>query len=203
MARIQPRPPEGLFLRLVYWFTRRRLGKVPVPIGIMAHHRQILSATASYELWLERAHALDGRIKELAQIKAAMMIGCRFCVDIGASIASKNGVTEDELKDLIDHEKSTRFSDLDKRILDYTVAMCGCPMVVPDALFDSLLADLGREALVELTAAIAWENHRARFNHAFGAKEEGYSEKSYCLLPGKVAPTVEPAQQQLEAARAG
>ena len=38
--------------------------------------------------------------------------------------------------------------------------------------------------LVELTAAIAWENHRARFNHALGMGYGGFSEGSYCLLAG-------------------
>lgn len=183
MARIPARKPQGVFLRLVYWATRRWLGKVPAPLGIMAHNKKVLNATMFYEAWSGSAHVLDGRSKELAQIKAAMEIGCRFCVDLGAAIASKNGVTEDELKALIDYRASTLFSERDKRILDYSVAMCACPMVIDDALFAALLADLGEPALVELTAAIAWENHRARFNHAFGAKEEGYTEKSYCLLP--------------------
>ena len=38
--------------------------------------------------------------------------------------------------------------------------------------------------LVELTAAIAWENYRARFNHALGMGYGGFSKGSYCLLAG-------------------
>lgn len=184
---MKPREKEGLFVRFVYWFAKRRLGKVPTPVGIMAHNRWILAAAGGYEMALERAHAMDGRLKELASIKAAMMIGCRFCIDIGAAIASKHGVTEDELRDLIDHRASPRFSALDKLVLDYAVAMTACPMVIEDGLYDALAQALGREALVELTAAIAWENHRARFNHAFGAKEEGFTEKSVCILPPRAA----------------
>jgi hypothetical protein len=37
---------------------------------------------------------------------------------------------------------------------------------------------------VELTAVIAWENQRARFNDALGMGYQGFSEGSYCLLPG-------------------
>ena len=36
--------------------------------------------------------------------------------------------------------------------------------------------------LVELTAAFAWENHRARFNHALDMGYGGFSKGSYCLL---------------------
>jgi hypothetical protein len=38
--------------------------------------------------------------------------------------------------------------------------------------------------MVELTAAIAWENHRARFDNALGMGYGGFSEASYCLLAG-------------------
>jgi hypothetical protein len=36
---------------------------------------------------------------------------------------------------------------------------------------------------VELTATIAWENYRARFDHAFGIEGEGFSEGAFCALP--------------------
>jgi hypothetical protein len=36
---------------------------------------------------------------------------------------------------------------------------------------------------VELTACIAWENYRARFDHAFGVESENFSEGSFCALP--------------------
>ncbi len=43
---------------------------------------------------------------------------------------------------------------------------------------------LGERQLVEFTSAIAWENYRARFNHAFGCEAEGFSEGAFCPLPG-------------------
>ena len=42
----------------------------------------------------------------------------------------------------------------------------------------SLLAQI-----VELTSAIAWENHSARFDHALGVESQGYSEGAFCPLP--------------------
>src|SRR5690606_24733154 len=84
MAYIEPLPARtaGLFVRLVYWLVRRRLGRVPTPIGIMAHNRAVLSAVAGFELAFERGNALDIRLKELAQVKTATLVGCRFCIDI-------------------------------------------------------------------------------------------------------------------------
>ena len=37
--------------------------------------------------------------------------------------------------------------------------------------------------MVELTSAIAWENYRARFNHALGIEAENFFQGALCLLP--------------------
>jgi hypothetical protein len=36
--------------------------------------------------------------------------------------------------------------------------------------------------LVELVSAIAWENYRARFDHAFGVEAEGFSDGAHCRV---------------------
>jgi len=41
--------------------------------------------------------------------------------------------------------------------------------------------------MVELTATLAWENYRARFDHAFGVEAEGFTKDSYCALPARAA----------------
>jgi alkylhydroperoxidase family enzyme len=91
------------------------------------------------------------------------------------------------LSDLPRYETSARFSALEKRILDYARAMTRTPVEIDDALFRELEAALGAPALVELTAAIAWENWRARFNHAFGAESENFAEGAFCVVPERPA----------------
>jgi len=61
--------------------------------------------------------------------------------------------------------------------------MTRTPVEVPDALFAKLRGRFTEAELVELTATIAWENYRARFDHAFGVEAEGFSEGAFCALP--------------------
>jgi len=68
--------------------------------------------------------------------------------------------------------------------------MTQTPADVPEKLFSRLTEEFSEAQLVELTAAIAWENYRARFDHAFGIQTEGFSEANYCALP------LRPAQEQ-------
>ena len=68
-------------------------------------------------------------------------------------------------------------------MLDYSAAMTQTPVEVSDELFAALRANFNEAQMVELTAAIAWENYRARFNHAFGIEAQGFSEGAYCPMP--------------------
>ena len=61
--------------------------------------------------------------------------------------------------------------------------MTRTPVEVPDALFARLWERFSEAQLVELTSAIAWENYRARFDHAFGIEGENFSEGAVCAMP--------------------
>lgn len=84
-------------------------------------------------------------------------------------------MTEQQLVDLADFETSAAFTELEKLVLRYAVAMTRTPVDVPDELFAGLRRQLNPQQMVELTSAIAWENYRARFDHAFGIEAEGFS----------------------------
>ena len=87
------------------------------------------------------------------------------------------------MRELSVYRESGAFSELEKLVIDYSVAMTRTPVEVPDELFSALRKHLNEAQLVELTAAIAWENYRARFNHAFGIEAQGFSENAFCPLP--------------------
>ena len=96
-------------------------------------------------------------------------------------------MSEAQLRELPRYQASAAFAPLEKLVLDYAVAMTNTPVEVPDALFARLREHFADAELVELTAAIAWENYRARFDHAFGIGAQGFSEGAYCPLPERAA----------------
>src|SRR5438309_7992582 len=81
------------------------------------------------------------------------------------------------------YRTSSRFSELERLVLDYAVAMTATPVDVPETLFAELHRQLNDEQMVELTATIAWENYRARFDHALGIEAQGFSDGAYCVRP--------------------
>ncbi len=68
----------GLFVRLSYWFSQRRFGKVADPFRVMGHHSWVSFGAGMFELASERSHLVESRLKDLAQIKAATLVGCPF-----------------------------------------------------------------------------------------------------------------------------
>ena len=85
-TRIEGVSPEkaGVFTRFVYWLARRKVkavageGRVPGPLTVMAHHTPIMLAYGGFESGLERAQRVPARLKSLAMIRAATLVGCPF-----------------------------------------------------------------------------------------------------------------------------
>ena len=80
MARIEgvSDAQAGLGTRFLFQGAKRIAGQVPEPLRIMAHSKPIMWADGLFEVALARAHSVPPRLKALAGIKAAALIGCVF-----------------------------------------------------------------------------------------------------------------------------
>ena len=93
------------------------------------------------------------------------------------------GVTEEQIRDLPRYRESAAFSDEERLVMDLAVEMSRTPVEIPSDLRERLRQRFEEAQLVELTASIAWENYRARFNRVFGVRPAGFSEGDFCALP--------------------
>ncbi|HVE69566.1 MAG TPA: carboxymuconolactone decarboxylase family protein [Solirubrobacteraceae bacterium] len=181
--------PRNPLVRAVYGQTKRQFGRVMEPIKLTAHSTPLLLGYGAFEMATERATRMDGRLKELATMKAAQLSGCEWCLDFGSAIVRAKGVSDEDLRALLDPRDSDVLSDDDKLVVEYAEAMTRTPVDVPDELFERLRARFDEAQIVELTSVIALENYRARFNWALGIQSEGFSEGAYCVPPALAAGT--------------
>ena len=93
----------------------------------------------------------------------------------------------EKIEALNEYKESGLFSEAEKLVLEYADAMTETPVEVSEEFFAKLREKFNEEQLVELTAALAWENYRARFDHAFGVEAEGFTQGSYCAVPVRAA----------------
>jgi AhpD family alkylhydroperoxidase len=186
MTRVAPPRRMGPFARIVAWIGRRDFGKLPEPVLVTAHHPGLLRGYGIFEWETKRAHSVDERLKVLAETKAAALVGCEWCLDIGSAIGARAGITAEQLADLPRYRESDRFDETEKLVLDYATAITSTPSDVPEGLFEALRERFDERQMVELTSAIAIENYRARFNWAFGIEPQGFSPGA-CALPERPA----------------
>jgi len=107
-------------------------------------------------------------------------------------VGRANGVTPEQIANLANYLADFNFSELERLVLEYADAMTQVPVGVSNALFARLRERFTPPQLVELTSAIAWENYRARYDHALGIEGENFSEGAVCALPVRSAEVVHP-----------
>lgn len=193
MARLPGITPDkaGLGVKLAFFFTRRGMremtGQEPErmlePLEMYAHVPFLMNGYGKIEQATAKIKDLNIRHRHLAELKAATMTHCEYCIDIGSSVARKHGLSDDELLALPSYRESPLFDALDKLVLDYSVAMSNTPVDVSDRLFERLREHFSDAQLIELTHVIALENHRGRFNLALGVEAAGFSEGMVCAVP--------------------
>ncbi len=186
MARLQgvQDGQGGLLARYAFRESRRRTGKVMTSIRVTLLDRNVALGVGLMEQRQQRSvRQLDPALVELAVLKAATLIGCEFCIDLGSHLARHDGgVRDDQIRDLHRHRESPAFDARERLVLDYAEAMSRTPIHVEDELFAALRRELGEQPLVALTSAIAWEQYRARFNGAFDIGPDGFSAAGACAL---------------------
>lgn len=81
-------------------------------------------------------------------------------------MCSQLGVPEAKILALDAHQSSAHFDPAEKAALAYADAMTRSDEDVDDALFSRLREHFDDDAIVDLTAVIAWENASSKFNRA-------------------------------------
>jgi alkylhydroperoxidase family enzyme len=144
---------------------------------------QVLVATAGYELALVASARTDSRLKMLAGIKAAALVNCEYCLDIGSALCLHTGISEDQLRALPNYLASELFDDDEKLVMELAEAMTRQPADVSADLRQRVSGRFGPTELTELAASVAWENYRGRLNQALGIRSSGFSEGAACAAP--------------------
>ena len=81
-------------------------------------------------------------------------------------MGSQLGVPEEKIVSLPEYATSPLFTEAERAALEYADCITLSDRDVDDALFVRLRRFYGDDALVELTAVIAWENASSKFNRA-------------------------------------
>ncbi|MCC6948351.1 MAG: carboxymuconolactone decarboxylase family protein [Bradyrhizobiaceae bacterium] len=96
----------------------------------------------------------DHAIKELCRLYVSRSVLCEFCGNQRSIKAAKAGIAEDDVRDLINFESSTRFSEKQKAALSYAEAITW-DLPTDDKLWERLHRHFSEPELVEIGYFIA------------------------------------------------
>jgi AhpD family alkylhydroperoxidase len=185
MARIPLDPPRTPLYRIVEWYSRRSWGVVADPLAAMGHNPRVLLTDARFETSLARWKKLDRTLRNLAEMAAAVNIGCSWCVDFGYWESTRRGTDPVKMRDVPRWRDSDVYTDLERQVMAYAEAMTATPPAVTDEMVAGLRQHLDDAQLVELTMMVAVENVRSRFNSALGLTSQGFKDR--CEIPARSA----------------
>jgi alkylhydroperoxidase family enzyme len=158
-----------------------QFGVVPEPAEVTWHNPAVGQAALAFGAQVAGWDAVDERLKTFAHMAVAAQVGCRWCLDFNYFQAFHKSLDVEKASQVPRWRTSDAFSPLERDVLEYAEAMTATPPTVTDALSARLLEALGPEALVELTAVIAFANLSTRNNVALGIESQGFS--AACGIP--------------------
>jgi AhpD family alkylhydroperoxidase len=181
MNRIEPR--EGVVAGLLARGGKLTYGRELESSSVYAHSLRLTSAFLRANRAFERCRHVPEALCELAVLRAATLVGCEFCIDIGSEYARRSGLRDEQLLALHEAHESGLFDADQLLVIDLATAMTATPGEVGAELTRRIAERFGPRGALELVHLIAWENLRARANVALGFGAAGFSEGKACAVP--------------------
>jgi alkylhydroperoxidase family enzyme len=170
--------PRGLIMKMVYYFTRRKLGKVMTPI--MVHSARMPPAFGSFYGKLPR---LDKKLQILSQtavlirVQVASTNMCMFCMDASRWYVMTKQAADDleRLDALPEFETSPLFTEAQRAALAYATELTRDKRVEPDT-FARLARYYNEREICDIVWLVASEHLNNMTNIGLGIGSDGFCE---------------------------
>lgn len=163
------------YVRLLFWLQRRHYGRELEPARLWGRTpKAFLAMALMYGALDRKASPLVPALRSLLQVRVSQINGCPFCVDLNSALCLKRGASPEKLQALAHFADSNLFSEPEKAALTYAEAMTDSTRRSDAALIARLQQHFSDDAIVELTALIAYQNMSSKFNAALGVPGQGF-----------------------------
>ncbi|PWI33336.1 carboxymuconolactone decarboxylase family protein [Vibrio albus] len=183
--RIHSKHDYSWLVRPLLWLQKRHYGEVLNPAKLWGRKPALFWLVAGFFGYLDRKSSpIPDVIRSLVCVRTSQLNHCAFCVDANGMKLAERCDSVEKIKQLSDWQNSQLFTDRECAVLSYTEAMTITGQRVSEEMLTTLHQWFDDDALIELTALIAFQNLSAKFNTALDVPEQGF-----CSLP------IQPEQQ--------
>jgi AhpD family alkylhydroperoxidase len=164
------------YLRPFFWNQRRKYGQVLQSALLWGRSpRVFLGVTLLYGALERTGSPLEPALRSLLSLRVAQLNACRFCVDINSALLDARAGSRSKREALGRWRDSSVFSEREQAALGYAEVMTRGEFPVSEELMRHLHGCFDDDAIVELTAVIAFQNLASRFNSALEVPSPGLS----------------------------
>jgi AhpD family alkylhydroperoxidase len=185
--RIAARPLRAYpwHLRPFFWNQKRKYGAVLDSALLWARSPKVFLGVALLYGAIDRGSSpIPPALRSLLTVHVSQLNGCRFCVDLNSATALKRDVRIEKLDALAAWRTSNLFNAQDRAALAYAEAVTLPDRSVDDDLMAELKQYFDDDAVIELTALIAFQNMSSKFNSALAVPPQGF-----CRVPCAEVPS--------------
>ena len=175
-------PALRWYLRPLFWLQKRRWGQMLVPALTWARVPPLYLALTGFYAAVERKGSpLEPALRSLVQARISQLNHCAFCVDLNSMLAAERAGAADKALAIAEWRDSVLYTARERLSLEYAEAVTRSQ--VSDELAARVKAEFGEDAMIELTALVAFQNMSAKFNAALDIPSQGF-----CQLPDRKTP---------------
>jgi AhpD family alkylhydroperoxidase len=161
-------------VRLILRLQRRRYGRELEPARLWGRApKAFVAMTGMYAALDSKASPLDPVLRGLVQVRVSQINWCAFCIDLNSANCLKRGISPGKLAALPRFVDSGLFDEREKAALEYAEAITRTDRHTDAMLVARLQQHFSDEAIVALTALIAFQNLSSKFNAALGIPAQG------------------------------
>jgi uncharacterized peroxidase-related enzyme len=168
MARVSDVPPEQVppDVRATYLQFAGGYGPFRNQVGVFAHVPSSVKHLMGMLLELREQKNVPYRYVELAIVAVSKLNECHYCVAHHKPLLMVEGVSAAGVDRILDFAAHPELDEVDKLVVEYTIAVTNAPQRIRDAVFERLRAHFTEAQIVELTLRIALCGFFNRFNDA-------------------------------------
>jgi AhpD family alkylhydroperoxidase len=151
--------PKSLFLKLGYYFMRKKFGKVMTPASVFSARMP-----TAFTLFYGKIGTLDKKLQLspdtvlLLRERVASINGCGFCMDATRAVALDKSMANEAKFDALDqYRTSPLFGDSERSALDYATELTATKAVVGDT-FAQLSHHYSEREICDIVRVIASEH---------------------------------------------
>lgn len=163
--------PQSLFLKIVYYVSRKRYGKVLAPFTTIYARSTPLLKMVFTIVKIEKKLGIEASLRLLIRNFVSHLNECSFCSNLMEFEAQKNNIEVQKIMDMMNFRQSTQVTRQEKALFSYLEEITFTKTATDDC-FAELKKHFTEQQIVEITWLAATENYFNSMAKPLGLKSD-------------------------------